>query len=288
MGKRIDLTGLKFGKLTVLNYDHSDARYKSYWLCQCDCGNKCVVSGDHLKTGHTTSCGCNRHEDLTNQRFGKLTALHYAYTKNKKVYWHCKCDCGNELDVQANSLKTGNTTSCGCIRYGSNTKDIIGKRFGKLTVIKWDHSDENTSYWLCQCDCGNKCVVEKQHLQKGHTQSCGCIRSQAELFIREWLVAHQIVFKTEYHFEDLKDIQYLRFDFCILEKNNIKLIEFDGIQHFQSFNGWGGEEKLAICQKHDCMKNNYCIQHDIPLLRLKYTDSKEQIIKKIKKFLDIK
>ena len=51
--------------------------------------------------------------DLTNQRFGKLIAL-YSTHKNGKTAWHCKCDCGNELDVFTFCLRNGNTSSCGC------------------------------------------------------------------------------------------------------------------------------------------------------------------------------
>ena len=52
----------------------------------------------------------------TGQRFGKLIALkRNGVNKLKKVLWRCRCDCGNELDVVAGSLVTGNTTSCGCI-----------------------------------------------------------------------------------------------------------------------------------------------------------------------------
>lgn len=63
-----DLTNCKFGKLTVLKLDHKEQRYSKngqkkgqiyFWLCQCDCGNKKIVEQRNLKTGHTTSCGCN-------------------------------------------------------------------------------------------------------------------------------------------------------------------------------------------------------------------------------------
>ena len=53
-GKFVDLTGQKFGKLTVVG------RVKSMWLCQCECGRQCEVRSDALKTGNTKSCGCLR------------------------------------------------------------------------------------------------------------------------------------------------------------------------------------------------------------------------------------
>jgi hypothetical protein len=59
MPKRIDLAGRKYGKLTVIEYSHT--KYgKCFWKCRCDCGKLSVVLGRYLKTGHTTSCGCQR------------------------------------------------------------------------------------------------------------------------------------------------------------------------------------------------------------------------------------
>ena len=64
MGKRIDLTGQKFGRLTVISYNEEVSKQKgqAYWNCRCDCGNEKVVRGKHLKSGNTTSCGCYQKE----------------------------------------------------------------------------------------------------------------------------------------------------------------------------------------------------------------------------------
>lgn len=66
-----------------------------------------------------------RKKDLTGQRFGRLTALYEAdpwYTSggNKKVMWHCVCDCGNEKDIASGDLRNGHTMSCGCLN-----KDVV-------------------------------------------------------------------------------------------------------------------------------------------------------------------
>ncbi len=56
--------------------------------------------------------------DLTGRRFGRLTALYPTERRDKKlsVYWHCRCDCGNETEVTADGLVHGNYKSCGCLR----------------------------------------------------------------------------------------------------------------------------------------------------------------------------
>lgn len=59
MSKLIDMTGKKFGRLTVTSRgENRNSRKDSYWNCICDCGNEAIVSGYKLRTGHTQSCGC--------------------------------------------------------------------------------------------------------------------------------------------------------------------------------------------------------------------------------------
>lgn len=53
-----NITGKRFGNLTVLFRVQNDKQGNSYWLCKCDCGNDFVVRGTSLRSGHTTSCGC--------------------------------------------------------------------------------------------------------------------------------------------------------------------------------------------------------------------------------------
>ena len=57
------------------------------------------------------------YKDITGQKYGRLTAIKYVYTKNKKAYWLCKCDCGNEVIIAYSSLKSKNTKSCGCLKH---------------------------------------------------------------------------------------------------------------------------------------------------------------------------
>lgn len=56
--------------------------------------------------------------DITNQKFGKLTAISKAASRSGKTYWLCRCDCGNEKEIQTSHLTNGSIQSCGCL--GSN------------------------------------------------------------------------------------------------------------------------------------------------------------------------
>lgn len=60
--KLINLVGQKFGRLTVIDRFHTN-KHHTMWLCECDCGNQCVVQGTSLKRGNTTSCGCYKREN---------------------------------------------------------------------------------------------------------------------------------------------------------------------------------------------------------------------------------
>ena len=71
-----------------------------------------------------------------------------------------------------------------------NFKDLSGKRFGRLTVIKRTAPAENVkekqrAYWMCKCDCGNECIVLGRSLLKGDTKSCGCLQKKAMKKVNE-------------------------------------------------------------------------------------------------------
>ena len=123
--------------------------------------------------------------DLTGQRFGNLTALCMTgeRTAHRNVVWRCICDCGKVVNLPANALTSGNTSSCGCLRNGGvgggigggNPIDHTGQRFGRLVAIKRVGSNsERDSMWLMACDCGNTCVKDMGSVMSGGITSCGC------------------------------------------------------------------------------------------------------------------
>ena len=281
-----DITGMRFGKLTVLErdyaYEQEHHTNSSYWKCKCDCGNIKTIRRSSLINGITHSCGCMRAKDLTNQRFGKLVALKRVANKKDKTCWLCQCDCGNQVIVEASSLTTGNTQSCGCLRkklaHDINFKDLTGQIFGHLKVLSQSDNLYVNKHvlWKCQCDCGNIIEVDTSRLISGHTQSCGCVRmSHGEEKIKQILDKHNInyLYNTGY-FKDLKsqNDRVLRYDFIILNENNqpIRLIEFDGLQHFQTVDFFEKDHTNSN-QERDQYKNKYALEHNIPLIRIPYT-----------------
>lgn len=123
-------------------------------------------------------------ENLTGKHFNCWTVIRRGPNDaSGSVFWYCKCDCGNpeERLVKGSNLRSGHSKSCGCLRKEkarlqgkANTKNLVGQKFGKLTVISQAPSQEKTM-WNCICDCGNGPIqVSGTHLSSGHTKSCGC------------------------------------------------------------------------------------------------------------------
>jgi len=134
---------------------------------------------------------------------------------------------------------------------------------------------EQDSHWKCKCNnCGAIKTIRGISLRKGATKSCGCIKSCGEEKIAKLLTDNNILFQREYTFKNLIYIHPLKFDFAIFQKNGVlsHLIEYDGIQHFQSTDFFGGEEEFQKAQLRDQLKNNYCIENNIKLIRIKYNE----------------
>lgn len=151
-----DLTGKKFGKLTVVK-NTGEKRNTSYvWICKCDCGREKAATARDLNSGRVTSCGCEKgfRRHLEGCRFGKLEVIKDSGKKqNHKTMWLCKCDCGNICKVRTDSLTSGNVISCGCVANGPdkiktltesrNLSDHTSNIFFKGTVSKNNTTGSN-------------------------------------------------------------------------------------------------------------------------------------------------
>lgn len=295
MPKALDITNQKFNFLTAIRKEESK-KGKTYWLFQCDCGNQKILQTSQVKNGTVKSCGCGlarpneNLQELTGERFGRLTVIKQTQkpkeVKNKNRYWECKCDCGNTHIASTPSLRSGKVQSCGClnkeVRQQQLSKNEIGNKYCDLIVIA-KAKNKNSSgglRWICECSCGNKIEVSGGNLRAGFVTHCGCKTglSAGERKIAQLLTENNVNYIQQYIFEDFifSSGRHPRFDFAILdEKNNVvKLIEFDGKQHFESVDFFGGEEGFESRMKRDRIKEDYCKKNNIPLLRISYAQYK--------------
>lgn len=290
MPKMNDLTGQRFGRLTVLHRVEPKS-YPIYWVCQCDCGEIKSIRSSNLTQGLTKSCGCLKNENLIGQKFNRLTVVELLPDRDnfrRKIY-KCQCECGNYINVRASDLKSGNTKSCGCLnieKLHERGIDLTGKKFGYLTVLeRGEGSREDVLYWKCQCKCGTIVNVPSRNLREGKTISCGCIKSKGEEAIANWLNKNNFIFEKEkcfpnFQYKDTKG--YPRFDFYVRLKTPI-LIEYHGIQHYESLGGWNNIQYWTERQKRDEIKRQWAKENNIPLYEIPYweLDNIEKVLEGI-------
>ena len=116
---------------------------------------------------------------VSGDRFGRLTVIkeEKGNSINGMRTWRCLCDCGKETNVPTGRLNNGNTKSCGCLKQEIVNPNLIGRKFGKLTVIASAGKRKQHSIWECCCECGGKKVARTNPLLSGRIRSCGCLRS---------------------------------------------------------------------------------------------------------------
>ena len=134
-----DITGEKFGKLTVIKFAGQDNYRQALWECRCDCGNITTTTGYNLRSGKVISCGkCHaKMEDITGRKYGRLLVkkLDYIHPINGS-YWICECECGTIKSVSGNSLRTGKVLSCGCLRDEEQREAVITHGMSKQKIYK--------------------------------------------------------------------------------------------------------------------------------------------------------
>lgn len=155
------MVGEKHGRLTVIRekpiseYPNNKRRCVQ-WYCNCDCGKRDVlVDGVQLRRGHVKSCGCYNREmstkkntiNISGNKYGRLTVIKHVQkpraNSRRGSWWLCKCECGNEVIVNGNALKTGNTTSCGCL----NSKGELAIR----NILVTNNVKFDTQYTIDDC-----------------------------------------------------------------------------------------------------------------------------------------
>lgn len=136
----LDITGQRWGRLVAVKQAGyatvpSTSRKQALWLWRCDCSNEKVIPATQVKHQGTRSCGCIfkehisnlRKEDITGQRFGRMTAICPTQERDKtgNILWELDCACGSKVYKSINELKTGRILSCGC--YYQETRAALAQ-----------------------------------------------------------------------------------------------------------------------------------------------------------------
>ena len=304
MGRRIeyqtgDIVG-NFGVRFKEEIPSSSTKRKAIFICPYD-GVEFEASFSNVKTGHTQSCGCLtkkklselRQQNLVGKKFGQLTVLEFSHKdKSGKYIWKCECDCEehNIVFASTSNLNNGSVKRCKQCKYkliGDNESlDLTGQKFGELTALYYTGMKDNqgSRIWHCRCSCNNELNVPASQLQHGK-YSCGCtrIKSYGEEQVQKILNELNILYIQQYTFKTCYNPQtkyLLPFDFYLPDYNCC--IEYDGEQHYT---GWHRDiQDLEKIQYRDKIKNEWCQQNHITLLRISYLE-KDMMMDKIKRFL---
>jgi hypothetical protein len=214
-----------------------------------------------------------------NNRLEKINAsLREPYIhKNNKSKLKLKCNIdGHEWDSKYSNFVNSNK---GCAKCAGvlklSQKESEQKVLEQCIIMNYTlnkpfvYKNTRTLTLEIKCmECNSIWNVKMNNFISRKSGCPKCNKSKGENEIENILKEKNIFYITEKIFEDCKDIGFLKFDFYLPKINTC--IEFDGIQHFKSLNFFGGEEKLKETQKRDKIKNQYCIENNIDLIRIPY------------------
>lgn len=194
-----------------------------------------------------------------------------------------RCGCGNVFSTTINEFLYNNKNKCNICtkkeRWNINriNQYIKDNKLNIEILSKQYKNNENLLEW--KCSCGKTFIRSWNHVKQGFIKCKSCSnkeKSTLENKLEEQLIKNNINFKKQWKFKDCKNLKTLSFDFAILNNDNLLkiLIECDGIQHFQPVDFFGGEESFKKSKLRDLIKDEYCKEHGIKLLRIPYWEFK--------------
>lgn len=236
----------------------------------------------YVVSGNTKSCGCQKNKGKKkykqNDLIGPYQTLFINYTqKGKNGLWKGNfiCSfCDKNFEARISHVADGSIKSCGCQIAKYHGGDFVGPN--NILLINRTESIGKTSYGDFKCPlCGKIFNTSINSIAIGTTVSCGCLKTSAgEWKIKNILDRKNILYKQQHAFPDCRNDKtnnLLYFDFYLPDYNCC--IEYDGEQHFISKkSGWNTKEHLKETQYRDNIKDRYCQNKNIKLIRIPYTD----------------
>ena len=217
--RKIDISGQIFGKARVImEVPYEKGKERPKFLCECECGNIFITTGNALRTGHTTSCGCKNKVINPDMRFGKLVTIKKSGKKDNdsRPYWICKCDCGGIVEVHGSNLLSGNTQSCGCMR--SRGEHIINQFLISNNICfkrEYTFSDLRKIYPLRfdfaifdDAQQQLKCLIEFQGIQHYDNSNFGKTCRETDILKKEYCKQNNIVlYEIKYNDNIIEKLQ---------------------------------------------------------------------------------
>jgi hypothetical protein len=239
-----------------------------------NCGSRCPKCGGVAVP--TNLDFINKVRDAVGEEYIFLEAYKGAMQKILVKHEYC----GNTYSVDPHSFLRGRrcpycasnavkTTK----KFKQDVKNLVGDEYSVLGEYK----NAYTKVLMRHNECGHEWKVKPNYFLLG-SRCPKCASSKGELEVFNFLKDNGILVEREKTFEDLKDVALLRFDFYLPEYNIC--IEYDGIQHFEPIDFSGSDkvlaqENLENIRRRDRLKNKYCLDNNIRLIRIPYTADKD-------------
>lgn len=256
------------------------------------CGHEYEVNWNNFQSGkRCPKCAANGINYTNEEIVQKIYELvGDEYTKLDNTYINSRTKflirhelCGHEYETKWTNFQRGcrcPKCTCNVVKYDNEMvinkiSDLVGNEYTKLDD---NYVNSETKFSIRHELCGHEYSVSWDKFKQGN-RCPRCNQPKGERFIEDYLTNHNISFSTQVKFNDCKYINTLPFDFGIVNKDNnkiIALIEFDGRQHFEPIEAWGGEENLKLTQLRDSIKDEFCKDNNIPLLRIRYDENIEE------------
>lgn len=264
-----------------------------WWICsnghswQCRIANRTYRNSkcpycQNRKTNEK-NCLASTHPKLIiewHKSKNSITPFEITAGYKSKVWWECQI-CNYEWEAQV-SYRTGR-----CIARASGCPNCAGKianennnllKLHPELIKEWHIKNiinpveilplsKKKVWWIGLC--GHEWIASIASRVQG-TGCPRCNESKGEKKIRIYLENNKINYQHNYRFSKCRNKCPLPFDFLILVGNKIGLIEYQGIQHFKPIERFGGVKALKSNIMRDSIKEKFCLDNDIPLLKINY------------------
>lgn len=269
---------------SLVNYRYVDGEHQITLLCKC--GTTFNITWYRFKNGKTMCNICSKEKQSlesrdshdtfikkTKEAFGDKYTILGRYIKSNEKILIRNNDCGHEYHVIPNNIQQGN--GCAeCDKHKKRSHNDFVEHVYELVEEEYEVMSEyinsETHIIVKHNKCGNSYLVKPSNFSSGR-RCPRCRASKGEKKIEEILKGLNISYLPEYRFLECKYKYTLPFDFLIEGK---VLIEYDGDFHFVPARYSNDKElmieKLKETQIKDKIKNQYCIDNNIPLIRIPY------------------
>lgn len=278
---------------TLLSTEFKTA--KTNMSFKCKCGNDFETTFERFRLRNKRQCNdCGFKNQLEKQSLSFdevkkyveensdciLISETYVNTKEKLKF---KCGCGEPFYKSFEKFKSKSKMCKKCSYDEISKSQIFEYEFVKSYIEYKGCELLSTEYNSCEdildikCSCGENYEASFSNFKNDNQIRCKrCTNkmSKGEILIEDYLRHNHIKYETQYTFEDLKagnNKHKLKFDFGIFIDNDLScLIEFDGKQHSNPVEYFGGREAFEILQENDNKKNEYCKLNNLKLIRIPY------------------